>query len=174
MQSLDLAGYLAALPPAVKSDALSSPWTSQALFRALLPLAQQYVLRLLFLDEPVPRGEALCRPSAASVERAGPQHRSAVLCVCVCVCVCVASMQLKQLCTTHVPAPPPPHTHTTTTTTTTKDSLELWVSPDPAACSAHRAAVAQLEALTLLVQAKPGCVSSSSRQAYSAGQRMLP
>uniref|UniRef100_A0A383W7J1 RNA polymerase II transcription factor B subunit 2 n=1 Tax=Tetradesmus obliquus TaxID=3088 RepID=A0A383W7J1_TETOB len=52
-QSLDLASYIAALPPQIKFDVFSSPWTTQALFRALSPLAQQYILRLLYVDEGV-------------------------------------------------------------------------------------------------------------------------
>lgn len=54
--SLDLASYIAALPPDVKHEVFSSPWTSQALFRALAPLAQQYILRLLYIDTPVGKG----------------------------------------------------------------------------------------------------------------------
>jgi hypothetical protein len=58
-QSLDLASYIAALPPEIKFDVFSSPWTTQALFRALSPLAQQYILRLLYVDDGVSKGEIL-------------------------------------------------------------------------------------------------------------------
>lgn len=58
VQSLDLASYIAALPADVKAEVFSSPWTSQALFRALSPLAQQYILRLLYVDDAIPQGEA--------------------------------------------------------------------------------------------------------------------
>eukprot|EP00879_Flechtneria_rotunda_P018775 GHRR01019708.1.p1 GENE.GHRR01019708.1~~GHRR01019708.1.p1 ORF type:complete len:102 (+),score=30.93 GHRR01019708.1:298-603(+) len=54
-QSLDLATYISALPEQIKREVFSSPWTSQALFRALAPLAQQYILRLLYIDDPIPK-----------------------------------------------------------------------------------------------------------------------
>lgn len=33
-----------------------SPWTCQAVFRSLPPLAKNYVLRLLLIDVPIPQG----------------------------------------------------------------------------------------------------------------------
>jgi transcription initiation factor TFIIH subunit 4 len=54
--SLDLATYIAKLPANVKAAVFASPWTAQALFRALPPLAKQYILRLLYVDAPVSTG----------------------------------------------------------------------------------------------------------------------
>jgi hypothetical protein len=92
-QSLDLASYIAALPPQIKFDVFSSPWTTQALFRALSPLAQQYILRLLYVDDGVPKGEILV--VLAEVLRAGRTRlesaaaaAAAVLCCCRCYYYC--------------------------------------------------------------------------------------
>lgn len=49
-QSLDLASYIAHLEPGVKQQVFASSWTAQALFRALSPLAKQYILRLVYVD----------------------------------------------------------------------------------------------------------------------------
>lgn len=57
-QSLNLVAYVRdALAPAARRAAYASPWTCQALLRALPALAQQHVLRLLYVDAPVPEGE---------------------------------------------------------------------------------------------------------------------
>ncbi|KIZ06628.1 RNA polymerase II transcription factor B subunit 2 [Monoraphidium neglectum] len=56
LQSLNLASYIASLAPEARSQLYSSPWTCQAVFRALEPLGQQYVLRLLYAPEPLPDG----------------------------------------------------------------------------------------------------------------------
>jgi transcription initiation factor TFIIH subunit 4 len=49
---MDLGGYIEALPAAKREGLYESQWTCQALLRSLPAVAQQYVLRLLFLDEP--------------------------------------------------------------------------------------------------------------------------
>ncbi|KAF6260454.1 Tfb2-domain-containing protein [Scenedesmus sp. NREL 46B-D3] len=73
-QSLDLASYIAALPPQIKFDVFSSPWTTQALFRALSPLAKQYILRLLYVDDGVSKDSM----RVWVVPGAESQHRNAV------------------------------------------------------------------------------------------------
>ncbi|GBF95756.1 general transcription factor IIH subunit 4-like [Raphidocelis subcapitata] len=55
-QSLNLASYIAALPPDTRTQLYASPWTCQAVFRELEPLAQQYALRLLYAGDGVPDG----------------------------------------------------------------------------------------------------------------------
>lgn len=55
-QSLDLASYIASLSADVKAEVFASSWTAQALFRALSPLAKQYILRLLYIDGGLPQG----------------------------------------------------------------------------------------------------------------------
>lgn len=63
--SLDLASFLAGLPPDVKSQVFASSWTAQALFRALTPLEKQYILRLMYVDASVSAG-ARCHKDAES------------------------------------------------------------------------------------------------------------
>lgn len=53
-QSLNLTSYIASLAPDTRPQLYGSPWTCQAVFRALEPLAQQYALRLLYTAEPLP------------------------------------------------------------------------------------------------------------------------
>eukprot|EP01104_Vermistella_antarctica_P015791 TRINITY_DN5253_c0_g1_i1.p1 TRINITY_DN5253_c0_g1~~TRINITY_DN5253_c0_g1_i1.p1 ORF type:complete len:487 (-),score=71.72 TRINITY_DN5253_c0_g1_i1:124-1584(-) len=48
-----LVQYLHSLPPDTSLELYASPWTSQAIFRTLPPLAKQYVLRLLYIDEAI-------------------------------------------------------------------------------------------------------------------------
>lgn len=55
---LDLSSYIGSLAPDVKADVFSGSWTAQALFRALTPLAKQYILRLVYIDGGVPAGAA--------------------------------------------------------------------------------------------------------------------
>lgn len=55
-QSLDLASYIANLPPDAKQQVFASSWTAQALFRALSPLAKQYILRLVYVDAAISEG----------------------------------------------------------------------------------------------------------------------
>jgi hypothetical protein len=55
-QSLNLTSYIASVAPDVRSELYSSPWTCQAVFRALEPLSQQYVMRLLYTAEAVADG----------------------------------------------------------------------------------------------------------------------
>jgi hypothetical protein len=83
-QSLDLASYIAALPPQIKFDVFSSPWTTQALFRALSPLAQQYILRLLYVDEGISKGKILHLASRSSCL----PHNASLCCYCCCYCGC--------------------------------------------------------------------------------------
>lgn len=49
-QSLDLASYIANLSADIKGLVYSSSWTAQALFRALTPLAKQFILRIIYAD----------------------------------------------------------------------------------------------------------------------------
>lgn len=51
---MDFSQYLNSLPANQLSALYESPWTCQAVLRSLPPLAQQLVLRLLHIDEPVP------------------------------------------------------------------------------------------------------------------------
>lgn len=50
---MDFSQYLNSLPANQLSALYESPWTCQAVLRSLPPLAQQLVLRLLHIDEPV-------------------------------------------------------------------------------------------------------------------------
>lgn len=61
-QSLDLASYIANLSADVKEEVFASSWTAQALFRALTPLAKQYILRLVYIDGGVRQGVRKRRP----------------------------------------------------------------------------------------------------------------
>ncbi|KXZ52981.1 hypothetical protein GPECTOR_8g352 [Gonium pectorale] len=71
---MDFTAYIAGLPAAKRALLYRSPWTSLAVFRNLPPLAQAYVMRLLFVPAPFPAEfvDSWCRPSAW-----GP-HRSAL------------------------------------------------------------------------------------------------
>jgi hypothetical protein len=62
-QTLDLASYVANLAAEVREEVFASSWTAQALFRALSPLAKQYILRLVYIDGGVPAGAAEPRSS---------------------------------------------------------------------------------------------------------------
>ncbi len=53
---MNLSLFVTALDESVRSHLYDSPWTCQALLRALSPLAQQYVIRLLYIDVPVAEG----------------------------------------------------------------------------------------------------------------------
>lgn len=64
-QTLDLASYVANLAAEVREEVFASSWTAQALFRALSPLAKQYILRLVYIDGGVPGG-AEARSSSRS------------------------------------------------------------------------------------------------------------
>lgn len=52
--SMDFSQYLNSLPSDQLSALYESPWTCQAVLRSLPALAQQLVLRLLHIDDPVP------------------------------------------------------------------------------------------------------------------------
>ncbi len=53
---MNIASYVANLHEAYHTQLYESPWTCQALLRALDPLPQQYVIRLLYIDSPVSEG----------------------------------------------------------------------------------------------------------------------
>lgn len=53
---MDLGSYVAQLPSDKRATLYDSHWTCQALLRSLPPVAQQYVLRMLFLNSPIERG----------------------------------------------------------------------------------------------------------------------
>lgn len=71
-QSLNLTSYIASLAPETRAQLYGSPWTCQAVFRALEPLAQQYALRLLYTPDPLPDGAGAWRQR---VPRDGMPHR---------------------------------------------------------------------------------------------------
>lgn len=56
---MDLVSFLEGLPPASLDDVYAAPYTAAALFRALPPVARQYVLRLLFVDKALAGGERM-------------------------------------------------------------------------------------------------------------------
>lgn len=58
--TINISSYIASLDETVRSELYASPWTCQALFRALAPLAQQYIVRLLYVEKPIAEGEARC------------------------------------------------------------------------------------------------------------------
>jgi hypothetical protein len=142
-QSLDLASYIAALPPQIKFDVFSSPWTTQALFRALSPLAQQYILRLLYVDDGASKGEILM-VLAELLWALSAQGWSPLLLRCSCSCRCY------------------------TAATDAADSMRLWVASG--AESQHHTAVNQLEVLSVLApDSKPGWVGCACVHLIPAG-----
>lgn len=52
---MDAFEFLETLPGATLERLYEDPWACQAVFQALPPLAQQFVLRLLACESPVPR-----------------------------------------------------------------------------------------------------------------------
>lgn len=75
-QSLNLTSYVASLGADTRTQLYSSPWTCQAVFRALNPMAQQYVLRLLYTAEPIADGYV--RNWAKSDATACSKHEAAM------------------------------------------------------------------------------------------------
>ena len=67
LQSLNLTSYIVSLAPEARSQLYGSPWTCQAVFRALEPLAQQYALRLLYAPDPLADGAARTAPARLHV-----------------------------------------------------------------------------------------------------------
>lgn len=65
---MDLISYLEGLPPSVVGALYSSPWTCRAVLRGIPPLAKQYVMRLVLLDQSVAEGE---EPPCREVHRSG-------------------------------------------------------------------------------------------------------
>ena len=55
---VNVVSYLEGLAWDVRDLLFQSPWTCQAVLRSLSPLAKQYVLRLLWIDQPVSKGAA--------------------------------------------------------------------------------------------------------------------
>jgi hypothetical protein len=53
---MNITSYITSLDHEVRPKLYESPWTCQAVLRALPPLTQQYIARLLYIDEPVPKG----------------------------------------------------------------------------------------------------------------------
>lgn len=51
---MDFSTYLETLPSTELSSLYSSPWTCQAVLRSLPAMSQQFVLRLLHLEGPIP------------------------------------------------------------------------------------------------------------------------
>lgn len=54
---MDFVKYLESLSPVSLSKLYSSHWTCQAVLRGLPPLAKQYVMRMLWVDGPIPESE---------------------------------------------------------------------------------------------------------------------
>ena len=52
---MDLIDYVASLPPIKITRLYDNPFTCQAVLRSLSSLAQQYILRLLFIEGDVPQ-----------------------------------------------------------------------------------------------------------------------
>ncbi|GFR52941.1 hypothetical protein Agub_g15603, partial [Astrephomene gubernaculifera] len=69
---MDFTAYISGLSPDKRTLLYRSPWTSLAVFRNLPPLAQLYVMRLLFLPGPFPADylDSWCRRSCTSAHRA--------------------------------------------------------------------------------------------------------
>lgn len=53
--TMDAFDFLETLPNATLERLYEDPWACQAVFQALPPLAQQFVMRLLSCDAPVPQ-----------------------------------------------------------------------------------------------------------------------
>eukprot|EP01116_Phalansterium_solitarium_P017100 TRINITY_DN412_c2_g1_i2.p1 TRINITY_DN412_c2_g1~~TRINITY_DN412_c2_g1_i2.p1 ORF type:complete len:478 (+),score=224.35 TRINITY_DN412_c2_g1_i2:1174-2607(+) len=71
---------LVTLPNAVLTDIYDDPWTCQAIFRSLSPLAKQYVLRLLFVSPPHSQGGGVTTQTLSGWGKPGDnaQHTAAV------------------------------------------------------------------------------------------------
>ena len=63
---MDLISYLEGLPPGAVGSLYGSYWTCRAVLRGMPPLAKQYVMRLVLLDEGVAEGK---RPTEFSIFR---------------------------------------------------------------------------------------------------------
>lgn len=53
---VNITDLVVSVPPDVRQSLYASPWTCHAVLRSLDSLAQQYILRLLLVDGPVPSG----------------------------------------------------------------------------------------------------------------------
>lgn len=53
--NIDLLGYLGQLSPAILNQLYESPVSCLAVFQELPSLAQNFVLRLLFIEQPIPQ-----------------------------------------------------------------------------------------------------------------------
>ncbi|KAK9793768.1 hypothetical protein WJX73_008837 [Symbiochloris irregularis] len=71
---MDLISYLEGLPPSVVGALYSSPWTCRAVVRGIPPLAKQYVMRMVLLDQGVAEGVIDAWPKAS----ARSQHATAM------------------------------------------------------------------------------------------------
>lgn len=69
MAVVNIISYVETLDAAVRDKLYESSWTCQAMLRSLQPLAKQYVLRLLWVDRPVAKGE---HPKSRRCNTAGP------------------------------------------------------------------------------------------------------
>ena len=65
---MDFVSWLEGLPQETATKLYASHWACQAVLRGLPPLAKQYVLRLLFLDGPVPTSAPALVSSGLSTE----------------------------------------------------------------------------------------------------------
>jgi hypothetical protein len=56
MAVVNIISYIKSLAPSTRDTLYSSPWTCQAVLRSLQPLAKQYALKLLWIEQPMARG----------------------------------------------------------------------------------------------------------------------
>ena len=56
---MDFVSWLEALPAATVGKLYGSQWACQAVLRSLPPLAKQYVVRMLFVETPIPSSKHL-------------------------------------------------------------------------------------------------------------------
>lgn len=79
---MDAFEFLETLPNATLERLYEDPWACQAVFQALPALAQQFVVRLLACDAPVPRHalqqwvHALPQPATSNELASSPTHRA--------------------------------------------------------------------------------------------------
>jgi hypothetical protein len=79
-RSMDAFDFLETLPTATLERLYEDPWACQAVFQALPPLAQQFVMRLLPSNTAVPREllEQWVVPEPGEAHRMPPQFHAAL------------------------------------------------------------------------------------------------
>jgi hypothetical protein len=163
-QSLNLTSYVSTLPPATRSELYASPWTCQAIFRELAPLAQQYVLRLLYAPDAVADGARPAGGQGVDWGLPGKEGMSAARCAARARWRAPASRrpgsQRRPLLPSHVARRAPPRARAA-------GYVRNWARADTTAAKKHEAALKQLRELSLLTGDGRGC----GQNARAGGRR---